>query len=107
MKLFQGLLNIVERLDGDEEARDAFASAAEPDEWKSVNPRMAPLFVAHDLRNVDAHETFGEALQRLQDLGFDTASLHQGYGKALDFVMNRVVEAFADINRPLSRILER
>ncbi len=107
MKLLQALLNVVERLDADEEARDAFASTAEPDGWNLNNERMAPLFVAHDLRIADAHETFGEDLQRLQDLGFDTASLRQGYALALDFVMDRVIGAFADINRPLTRIVAR
>lgn len=107
MKLLQALLNVVERLDADEEARDAFMSTAEPNAWNSNNERTAPLFVANDLRIADAHETFGESLQRLQDLGFDTASLHQGYGLALDFVMDRVIDAFADINLPLSKILAR
>jgi hypothetical protein len=79
MKLLQALLNVVERLDVEEEARDAFTNIAEPDAWNSGNERMAPLFVAYDLRIADAHETFGESLQRLQELGFDTASLHQGY----------------------------
>lgn len=107
MKLLQALFNVVEQLDADEEARDAFMNTAEPDAWNSSNERMAPLFVANDLRIADAHEAFGESLQRLQDLGFDTASLHQGYGLALDFVMDRVIDAFADINRPISRILAR
>ena len=55
----------------------------------------------------DAHETFDESLQRLQDIGFDTASVNQGYGKALDFVMDVVIEAFVNINQPISRILAR
>jgi hypothetical protein len=68
---------------------------------------MAPLFVANDLRIANAHETFGESLQRLQDLGFETASLHQGYGRTLDFVMDRAIDTFATINQPLGKILAR
>jgi hypothetical protein len=38
---------------------------------------------------------------------FDTASLQQGYVRAIDFVMGGVIESFANINRPLGRILAR
>lgn len=107
LKLLQSLLYICERLDADEESSDAFLSPIEMEGWNLSNERMAALFVANDLRIADAHETFGESLQRLQDLGFDTASLHQGYGKALDFVMDVVIEAFVSINQPISRILAR
>lgn len=107
MKLLQALLNILEQLDADEEARDAFTNTEAPDAWRVNNGRIAPLFVAHDLRNADAHETFGDSLQRLQDLGLDTASLHQGYGLALDFVMDSIIDSFSDINRPLTKILAR
>jgi hypothetical protein len=85
----------------------AFTSADEPDGWKSSNDGLAALFVANDLRIADAHETFANALPRLQDLGFDTASLQQGYGRALDFVMDGVIDAFAKINAPLGRVLAR
>lgn len=107
LKLLQSLLNIFERLDADEESSDAFLSQTEVEGWNLSNERMAALFVANDLRIADAHETFDECLQRLQDLRFDTASLHQGYGKALDFIMDVVIEAFAYINRPIIRILAR
>lgn len=107
LKLLQSLLNIVEKLDTNDEASDAFLNTVEMEGWNLSNERMAPLFVANDLRIADAHETFGESLQRLQDLGFDTASLHQGYGKALDFVMDVVIEAFVNINQPMNRILTR
>lgn len=107
MKLLQALLNIVERLDRHDEDRHAFISADEPENWKDRNERMAPLFVANDLRIADAHDTFANALPRLQDLGFDTASLGQGYGRAFDFVMDGVIKAFEDINGPLNRILAR
>jgi hypothetical protein len=107
LKLLQSLLNISERLDADEELSDAFLNPTEVEGWNTSNESMAALFVANDLRIADAHETFDESLQRLQDLGFDIASLHQGYGKALDFVMDVVIEAFVNINQPMSRILGR
>lgn len=107
LKLLQSLLNIFERLDADEESRDAFLNPTEVEGWNTSNELMAALFVANDLRIADAHETFDEFLQRLQELGFDTASLHQGYGKALDFVMDVVIMTFVNINQPIIRILAR
>lgn len=107
MKLLQALLNIVERLDSQDEDLNAFINADEPEGWKESNKGLAALFVANDLRIADAHETFANALPRLQDLGFDTASLQQGYGRAIDFVMDGVIKAFANINLPLGRILAR
>ena len=82
-------------------------SADEPEHWKEINEGLAALVVANDLRIADAHETFANALPRLQDLGFDTASLQQGYGRAIDFVMDGVIKAFANINLPLGRIFTR
>ncbi|MNP66847.1 hypothetical protein D3C76_1626040 [compost metagenome] len=46
-------------------------------------------------------------IERLQDQDFDTATLHQGYGRALDFVLDGVIDAFTAINSPLGRILAR
>lgn len=107
VKLLQAILNIAERLDAQDEDASAFNSADVPEGWNAPNERLAALFVAYDLRIADAHETFSLALPRLQDLGFDTASLQQGYGRAIDFVMDKIVEAFESINAPLGRILAR
>lgn len=65
------------------------------------------LFIANDLRIADAHDSAGKSLQKLQDQGFDTASLHQGYGRALDFVLDGVINSFDAINATLGRILSR
>ncbi|MEE4084261.1 hypothetical protein [Pseudomonas viridiflava] len=107
LKLLQTLLNILQRLEGDEEAVDAFKRAEPPEGWDDRNADLAMLFVANDLRIADAHDSVGESLQKLQDQGFDSASLHQGYGLALDFVLDGVITSFAAINTPLCRILAR
>jgi len=107
VKLLQAILNISESLDAQDEDANAFNSAHTPEGWNETNERLAALFVGYDLRIADAHETFSLALPRLQDLGFDTASLQQGYGRAIDFVMDKVIEAFENINAPLGRILDR
>ncbi|WP_431819418.1 hypothetical protein [Burkholderia sp. F1] len=107
LKLLESLLNLLQRLDADDEAPDAFRSDREPEGWDARNDRVGMLFVANDLRIADAHDAVGESLQRLQDQGFDIASLHEGHGRALDFVMDGVIDAFAAINGPLSAILRR
>jgi hypothetical protein len=107
IKLLQAILNISERLDAHDEDSTAFASADEPPGWRESNEKIAALFVAHDLRIADAHDTFANALPRLQDLGFDTASLQQGYGRALDFVLDGVIVSFSNLNGPLGRVLDR
>ncbi|WP_028237970.1 hypothetical protein [Stutzerimonas azotifigens] len=107
LRLLQTLLNILQRLDNDEEAVDAFKSDQVPEHWDDRNSGLAMLFVANDFRIADAHDSVGESLQRLQDQGFDIASLHQGYGRALDFVLDGVINSFDAINAPLKRILSR
>jgi hypothetical protein len=107
LKLLQALLNIVERLDAQEDACDAYGSAEEPEGWEARNQRMAALFLNNDLRIADAHDAVGQCINTLQDMGFDTAGLHDGYGRALDFVFDGVIEAFSAINRPIRRILSR
>ncbi|KAA8554674.1 hypothetical protein [Pseudomonas marginalis] len=107
LKLLQGLLNILARFDENCEAPDALKSKDEPDGWNAKNDDIAMLFVNYDLRIADAHDSVSKIVERLQDQGFDTATLHQGHGRALDFVLDGVISSFAAINRPLSRILAR
>jgi len=107
VKLLQAVLNILVNLDAQEEAPDAFKSDNEPDGWNARTDGIAMLFVTNDLRIADAHDAVGESLQKLQDQGFETATLHQGYGRALDFVLDGVINAFKAINNPLGRIIAR
>ena len=86
---------------------DAFKSDQVPENWDERSAELAMLFVANDLRIADAHDSVGESLQKLQDQGFDLATLHQGYGRALDFVLDGVINSFDAINTPLRRILSR
>ena len=107
LKLMQALLNVIERLNADEEASDAFASANEPEGWNDRNKAMAPLFLNNDLRIADAHETMGECLKNLQMMGFDTANVNAGYGRALDFVLNGVVISLATVADSINSLLSR
>ncbi|MER9966882.1 hypothetical protein [Mesorhizobium sp. M0060] len=107
LKLLESLLNIVERLNANEELRDAFQSEVEPEGWRSRNAAMAPLFLNNDLRIADAHETIGETLQTLRKLGFDTANLNDGYGRALDSVTDGIIDGFSRINHAIVDLLSR
>lgn len=107
LKLLECLLNILERLDAHEEALDAFGRDEEPEGWNGRSTGIAMLFVVNDLRIADAHDAVGNSLDKMQVQGFDTASLHQGYGRALDFVLDGVINGFSAVNGPLGRILAR
>ncbi|SFQ34225.1 hypothetical protein SAMN03159339_6856 [Variovorax sp. 770b2] len=107
LKLLQALLNIVQRLDDQHERPEALQSTTEAEGWSARNPQLAPLFLNNDLRIADAHEAFGSCIATLQDMGFETASLNQGYGRALDFVFDGVIASFEAMNGPLRRILDR
>jgi hypothetical protein len=107
IKLLQALFNVVVRLNEQEERVDAFASATEPEHWDSRNETLAPLFLNNDLRIADAHEAVEECLATLQQLGFDTASVNAGYGKAFDFVMDGVIRALSAVGSSIDALLAR
>jgi hypothetical protein len=107
LKLFQALLNIVQHLNANEETSDAFQNEVAPAGWNNRNAAMAPLFLNNDLRIADSHEAVGKCLQTLQSLGFDTANVNEGYGRALDFVMNGVIDAFDTLSDAIIILLTR
>ena len=106
IKLVQLLVNALERLNNDGEQLDAFPGSADQTDLSQRNESVAPLFILNDLRLADAHHA-GEALEHLEALGFDTARVNEGYGRALDHVFDRVIEAFTYINSQLSDLLTR
>ncbi|SUB01267.1 Uncharacterised protein [Pannonibacter phragmitetus] len=105
LKLMQALCNVLERLNSDGEQVDAFGSDPQPNDLTDRNPALAALFVNNDLRIADAHDS-GGVLTRLEALGFDTAGLNQGYGRALDHVLDGIIEGFAHLNSELRRLLQ-
>ena len=106
LKLLQGLLNIVERLNIEGERADAFGTGAEPEDLTTENGALATLFVNNDLRIADAHDA-GDVFRSLETLGFDTAALNQGYGPALDHVFDGLIDAFSHLNTELADLLSR
>ncbi|MGP6275078.1 hypothetical protein [Pseudomonas aeruginosa] len=107
LKLLQALLNIIERLNVHEETSDAFASGSEPEGWKDRNVAVAALFLNNDLRIADAHEAMEQCLSTLQKLGFDIATVNAGYGRALDFVMDGVIDSLSKITSVLQSLIGR
>ena len=106
LKLLQVLLNIVERLNADGEIVGAFGGGASPDDLSRQNSALSALFVNYDLRIADAHNT-GDVLKCLECLGFDIAAVNQGYGRALDHVLDGVIQAFTDFTMELDEFLRR
>ena len=105
LKLLQALLNVIESLNAHEEAGDAFVSKTEPEGWRDQNEALAPLFLNNDLRIADAHETVKKCLETLQRLGFDTANVNAGYGRALDFVMDGVINSLETLATAIGKLL--
>ena len=104
VKLLQALSNIVERLNAEGETLDAFGAHAEPGEFKTRNEAFAALFANYEFRKADAHDT-GNVLRHLEALGFESASLNEGYGRALDHVFDGVIAVFAHLNAELAKLL--
>lgn len=105
LRLLQALLNVIERLNAHEEASDAFVSGREPEGWNDRNEAMASLFLNNDLRIADAHEAVEQCLATLQRLGFDTANVNAGYGRALDFVLDGVINALGAVAAAIDNLL--
>lgn len=107
IKLLQSLLNVVWQLNSQEESIDSFVSLISHDEWNRQNESMAPLFLNNDLRIADAHESMGRCLETLRTLGFDTANINEGYGRALDFVMDRVIDSLMEVANQIEFLVKR
>lgn len=107
LKLLEILLNLVQGLDARHEGAAELRNTSAPEGWSKRNADLAPLFLTNDLRIADAHEAVDKCLTAMQKMGLDTAGVHQGYGRALDFVFDRMIDAFESVNAPLRRILGR
>ena len=107
LKLLQGILNILEHLNEQLEDKSALVSSAKVIDWRKENSIIASLFVNNDLRNAESHESVEEAIKVLEKLGFDTSTVSSGYGKALDFLLDGVIESIKSINRNITDVLNR
>jgi len=106
-KLLQALTNIVDEVNRNQDDIAAFPGTALRVEWSERNEALAPLFINNDLRIADAHEANDDWLLALEGLGFDVAKINDGYGHALDFVVDAVIESLGSINSGLTALLRR
>ena len=107
LTLLQGLLNILQELHGKQDDASAFSGAAAAIDWSARNDAMAALFVLNELRIADAHHAAPGWLLRLEELGYDTAQVNDGYGQALDFILDRVSASLDSFNERLSALFLR
>lgn len=107
IKLLQALINIIQQSNNHEEVIDAFILTSEREGWCDRNNAMACLFLNNDLRIADAHESFSKCLKSLQNMGFDTAHINDGYGLAIDFVMDGVIDSLHIFNSAVECLLNR
>ena len=106
IKLLQALTNILLQLARDHDDVGSLRSSAERECWEDRNDAIAPLFLTYKLRIADAHESRANCADILQDMDFDIAQLDDGYGYALDHVMDSVVSAFEAFNSAAEQVLE-
>lgn len=105
LKLMQALFILVDGLRNNGEGVASFAGSAEAFDWRLPSDVMSAVFVNYDLRNASAHDLAGQWLRRLEGLGFDTAQLNDGYGRALDFMFDGVIASLQALNQCLRAVL--
>ena len=108
IKLLECLLNMLQSLNANQETPDSFPNNSEPETWNEENDVVTPLSLNNKLRIADAHDKpAGEIISILESLGLDTASLNDGYGRALDIVYDSVIRVFFALNNELVTLLNR
>jgi len=105
IRLLQGIKNILDILIEDKKSAISWAGSSHLCDWKKENPSLAPLFVNNDLRQADAHEKIGRCMTALESLGFDSAQLNDGHGRAMDFILDEVIKSIYNLNENLSQLL--
>ncbi|QLE85419.1 hypothetical protein FLM48_10220 [Shewanella sp. Scap07] len=107
IRLFQALCNVLEDHNGKSESHELLHKAASDINIKNRNIKIAPLFINNDLRNAEAHESIGKSLEHLEKLGFDISSVSEGYGYALDYILDSVTNALIDLNTSIQGAIHR
>jgi len=105
LKRMQTLFLLVEVLRKSGDGIASFAGCADAIDWRARSDAMSALFVNYDLRVADAHDVAGKWRARLEALGFDTAQLNDGYGRALDFMFDEVIASIRVLNQSLRAVV--
>lgn len=98
IKLLHGIKNILDYLFSNHLKISDFKDYPEELKWTEENPSTLGLFVLNDLRQIDAHDKSGNPLNEMKKLGFDVSTCRQGYGKALDFMYDTIIDFLDDFN---------
>jgi hypothetical protein len=107
IRLIQALCNILDDHNSKSESHELLHLAANDIDITSRNKKIAPLFINNDLRNAEAHESIGKSLEHLEKLGFDISSVSEGYGYALDYILDLVTNALIDLNSSIKSAIHR
>ena len=107
LKLLQGVSNILQSLNENLESADALRVYGDTEIWKNQSTIMTPLFINYDLRISDAHEAIGKSMEALEKLGFDSKQVDSGYGSAIDYILDSVIDALRTINSHARDVLSR
>lgn len=105
LKLLERLLNIFQTLSENDEDISAFENCVNNIEWERKNDGMKFLYNLNELRLIDAHLKRDDPLIILQALGFDRAQINNGYGVALDYVFDGVIDEIGGIVKNISKVV--
>lgn len=105
LKLLERLLNIFQTLSDNDESLSAFENCVENVEWNRRNDGVKFLYNLNELRLIDAHLKGDDPLTILQTLGFDRAQINNGYGVALDYIFDGVIEEIGEIVKNISNVV--
>lgn len=106
IKLLHGIKNILDYLVSNHLRVSDFKDYPEKLKWTQENPSTLVLFVLNDLRQIDAHDKSDNPLNEIKKLGFDISICHQGYGKALDFIYDKMIDFLYDFNQCCTFLFE-
>lgn len=107
LKLLQALLNVTQYFNEQCESIQTLPKLDESVNIKAENVSLATLFITNDLRNAESHESIEEHLKHLERGGFEISSVSDGYGNALDFILDGVNTSFDEINSNIRILLDR
>lgn len=106
IKLIHGIKNILDYLVSNHLKISDFKDYPNELKLKEENPSTLGLFILNDLRQIDAHDKSDNPLNEIKKLGFDISICHQGYGKALDFIYDKMIDFLYDFNQCCTFLFE-
>ena len=106
IKLLHGIKNILDYLVANHLKISDFKDYSDEFRWKETNPSTLSLFILNDLRQIDAHDKPDNPFDEMEKLGFDRSICHQGFGKALDFIYDCIIDSLHDFNQQCKYLLE-